>query len=159
MNASQCAGPLPPSALALPEPSFWRTTHADIGDPPGTIVLFRRNESGHVVLRHVRGEQPHPVGTHVNLDVQTTLQRHVGTDPRQITQPSAVQHPLTGRTHVARATFDGSAGRTMIHTSSATHPTILAHVTTSSFDRAVVIDSAVVLTHFNGELLLAWQEG
>ncbi|MBZ5497654.1 MAG: M64 family metallopeptidase [Acidobacteriia bacterium] len=107
----------------------------------------------------MRGEQPHPVGTHVNLDVQTTLQRHVGTDPRQITQPSAVQHPLTGRTHVARATFDGSAGRTMIHTSSATHPTILAHVTTSSFDRAVVIDSAVVLTHFNGELLLAWQEG
>lgn len=142
---------------------------AGLREAPTTLALVRRTASGGVVLRYVRGEELHPEGSYVGIDIPLStppvLQPQLGlpcqraAGPKEISQPTAVRHPVTARSYVAAAHFPASGGPTYIDVIGATHPTMLTENVPATLERATLIDSPVTLAHLHGQLLLAWQEG
>lgn len=127
---------------------------------PTTLILARQNTLGDVVIRYVRGEQLQPEGTHVWVNQPVALPRQSGTAKGQISVPSVVLFPTTDRIYVARAIVDGTSNTTKIHVVDSGYATMLAESQPQlALERPGLIDSAVSLTHINGNILLVWKEG
>jgi hypothetical protein len=125
-----------------------------------SLVLVRKDSSGGVVLKYVRGETLHPEGTYVWKDQEIALPKQDGADDQQISAPSTLLFPKTDRIYVARAILDRSADKATIHIADSGYATMLYESESRIvIERPVIIDSSVVLAYINEELFLVWKEG